>query len=98
MTIQEKMIEYRTTHNINIEDIAKNCHVSLKLLNILESGGVTHPKLAKVIGKAYGLDDLEIEELMPINYREHGPEYNPDKYKERIDPRDMKIPPKERHP
>lgn len=55
------------------------------LMDILEEGGVTHPKLAKKIGKIYGMTGAEIESMMPVNYRKHGKQYDPDRYKDPVD-------------
>lgn len=72
---------YRKTHDLDLKVMAKVAGVTTGLLDILESGGVTHPKLAEKVGRTYGLTPLETEELMPENHRKHSPNYDPDRYK-----------------
>lgn len=52
---------------------------------MVENGGVTHPKIAKMIGKAYGLSKTDIYELMPRIHRPYDEEYEPDKFKDPYD-------------
>ena len=80
MTVQEKMKAYRMEHGYSIEDMKWKTGASEVLLRMLEKGNVTHPKIAKKVGKAYHLTKEEIYELMPENHRP-GEKYNPDKYK-----------------
>lgn len=50
------------------------------MMEILEAGAVTTPKLVVRIAQEYGLTDLEAEELMPLHMRPHGGDYEPDRY------------------
>ena len=83
MSQRDYMVNYRKAINVELPIMAKACRVSTTLLKMLEEcdAEVTHPNIAKRIGKKYKLTNLQIEALMPINYRKHGPAYNPDKYK-----------------
>lgn len=80
MDVREKMRKWREEFGITLEMISKRCGVSVHLLGMVEDGEVTHPDLVKKIQDAYGLTDLESEELMPENHRPHSPNYDPDKY------------------
>lgn len=79
MTVQEKMKVYREKHGYSIEKMSRKSGASAALLNMLEYGNVTHPKIAEQVGKAYELSKEDIYELMPENYRP-GENYEPDKY------------------
>ena len=80
MTTREKMVKFRTDHNLSILDMARRCRISSYLMEILEEGAVTTPKLVPQIAEAYGLDELEAEELMPEHLRPHGDDYEPNRY------------------
>lgn len=80
MSVADKMKAYRKRKRYSIKDMSILCGVSETLLKMVENGLVTHPKLAKQIGEAYKLDEAEIYQLMPENYRP-GAKYDPDKYK-----------------
>ncbi len=81
MTVREKMKAYRLEHGYSFERMSWKTGTSEVLLRMVESGHVTHPKIAKKIGKAYKLSKEDIYELMPENYRP-GDKYEPDKYVE----------------
>lgn len=80
MNVREKMIKFREEHLLTIKDMADRCGVSNDIIGMVEKGEVTHPLLVAKIAEAYGLTDLEAEELMPKCRRQHDPEYNPTKY------------------
>lgn len=80
MTTREKMNKFRTDHNLSIPDMAKRCRISSYLLQLLEDGAVTTPKLVPQIAEEYELTELEAEELMPEHMRPHGNDYDPDRY------------------
>lgn len=80
-----KIKKVRETFQTDKQVIANMLEVSVMLMNILEEGGVTHPKLAEKIGKIYKMSNSEIEAMMPANYRKHGKKYDPDKYKDPVD-------------
>lgn len=80
MDTRSKMKAYRRQKCITRNEIARKAGVSDVLIGMVEAGEVTHPLLVKRIQKAYGLTDLEAEELLPKNRRPHDPSYDPDKY------------------
>lgn len=80
MNVREKMIKFREDHLLTIKDMSDRCGISNDIIGMVEKGDVTHPFLVAKIAEAYGLTDLEAEELMPKNRRPHDPEYDPDKY------------------
>lgn len=80
MTTREKMVKFRTDYGVSLLDMAKQCKISTYLLDLLENGAVTTPKLVPQIASAYGLSELEAEELMPEHMRPHGDDYEPDRY------------------
>lgn len=80
-----KIQKVRETLQADKQTIANLIGVSVMLMDILEEGGVTHPKLARKIGKIYGMTGAEIESMMPVNYRKHGKQYDPDRYKDPVD-------------
>lgn len=81
-----KIRKVRETLHADKQVIANLVGVSAMLMDILEEGGTTHPKLAKKVGKIYQMTNLEIELMMPPNYRKkHGKGYDPDKYKSPVD-------------
>lgn len=80
-----KIQKVRETLQADKQMIANLLGVSVMLMDILEEGGVTHPKLARKIGKIYGMTGAEIESMMPVNYRKHGKQYDPDRYKDPVD-------------
>lgn len=81
MNVREKMKAWRKERDLSLDIIAKNCGVSVEILNLVEQGGITHPKLVKKIQKVYNLSEREAEELMPENYRKSSSKYDPDYYK-----------------
>lgn len=80
-----KIQKVRETLQADKQTIANLIGVSVMLMDILEEGGVTHPKLARKIGKIYEMTGAEIESMMPVNYRKHGKQYDPDRYKDPVD-------------
>lgn len=55
--------------------------ISESLLDLIESGGVTHPDIARRFVTAYEFPEDAIEELIPRNYRKGSDEYDPDRYR-----------------
>lgn len=80
-----KIQKVRESFQADKQIIANLLGVSVMLMDILEEGGVTHPKLAEKIGKIYKMSNSEIEAMMPENYRKHSKKYDPDKYRDPID-------------
>ena len=80
MTTREKMVDYRKKRGMTIKQMHRKCGVSEHLLENIEEGYVTHPKIAEIIGKAYELTEKEIEDLVPENHRKSSDKYEPDKY------------------
>lgn len=95
MTTAQKMVDYRNAHNVTQEQMAWKANVPFKIIEILESGGVTHPNIVKRIAKAYELTEDEAEELLPENRRPHHPDYDPNKYVMPIDPNMVSVMPKQ---
>ena len=79
--VRKIMIQNRFQKGLSIKKISQKTGISQTLLAMVEGGEVTHPKIAKKMQRIYGLTDLETEMLMPKNYREHGGDYEPDRYK-----------------
>lgn len=80
MTTREKMIKWRESKKLSFNDISKLIGISGKLIAMIESGEVTHPKIVEKIKGFYGFSDNEVEELLPKNRRPSDPNYDPDKY------------------
>lgn len=83
LTVQEKMKTYREQHGYSIKVMSRKSGASEVLLRMLESGNVTHPKIAEQVGRAYKLGKEDIYELIPENYRP-GEHYDPDRYVEYV--------------
>lgn len=83
MTVQEKMEAYRKRHGYSVRDMSWRSGASEVLLRMLEHGHVTHPKIARQVGRAYNLSTDDINELIPPNYRP-GENYDPDKYVQHV--------------
>lgn len=83
MAARETMIEFRRKHNITLRDMARACGISATLLGMLESSDqeVTHPEIAKRVGKRYQLTKEQIEGMKPENYRKGSPNYDPNRYR-----------------
>lgn len=77
------MIEYRKSLDVSIQSMARRLKISKDLLTWLEENDqeVTHPNIAKRIGKMYKLTKEQTESLMPEHYRKSSPNYNPDLYR-----------------
>ena len=80
MTAREKMKKWREERQLDYDDISKMIDVGSHLIEMIEQGHVTHPIIARKMQKLYSLTDLEMEELLPENKREHSHEYEPDRY------------------
>ena len=80
MTAREKMIAFRKKHNDDYDFLSHKCNVSARLIEMIENGHVTHPNIVERIKKVYHLTNLEAEELLPLNRRKHGGDYDPDRY------------------
>ena len=79
-TVRQKMVRRREHGGITIQQMAKKCRISEGLMRMIEEGEVTHPVIAQRIARRYRLTELEAEELMPLNRRPHGGDYDPDRY------------------
>lgn len=77
------MIDYRRERGIGIAVMARDCKVSVTLIELLEGCDreVTHPKCAERIAKAYHLTKEQSEGLLPVHHRKSGSEYDPDRYR-----------------
>lgn len=80
MTAREKMIAFRKKYNDDYDLLSRKCNVSARLIEMIENGHVTHLNIVERIRKVYHLTNLEAEELLPINRRKHGGDYDPDRY------------------
>lgn len=87
MSKREYMILSRLQQGLSVLDMAIKCKTSRRIIYMLEGcdQDVTHPKIAKRVGKAYGLGKKETELLMPENYRRSSPNYDPDKFRREFD-------------
>lgn len=87
---REYMTQYRRRHKISVEEMAARCKVSTALIRLLEEedDSVTHPNIARRVGKEYELSERRVLKLMPENHRP-GKHYDPDKYKITEDPEDI---------
>lgn len=92
MTVREKMVAWREESGLDRKWMAKRIGCSKDLLGMVELGEVTHPAIARRIGEAYHLTELETEELMPKNHRPHGGDYEPDRYQSVYDRHPVCIP------
>ena len=64
-----RMLEYRREHNIKIEEMARDAHVSTGLLTALEyDDWITHPHIASRVCEAYGLDVDDYNNLVNEAY------------------------------
>lgn len=82
MTKRDYMALYRAQNGLAVRDMAIKCKVSQRLIHILENDAeqVTHPQIAKRIGKAYKLNAQQVEGLMPEIHRKSSPNYDPTRY------------------
>lgn len=69
MATSDILVQKRTSMELTKDQLAKKCHISWELLDILEHGGVTHPKIVKRIQTVYSLTDEEADELKPDIFR-----------------------------
>lgn len=80
-----KMQKYREEKKISLKSMSNKTGVSSGLIAFIEGGYVTHPVIAKNLQKGYELTDEETEMLMPEIHRKSSPKYEPDKYVELSD-------------
>lgn len=87
---REYMTQYRRRHKISVEGMAAKCKVSTALIRLLEEedDSVTHPNIARRVGKEYELSERRTLGLMPKHYRP-SKHYDPDKYKITESPEDI---------
>lgn len=78
--VRLKMVKIRTDAGITVHNMAKMIGMGAHLLEMIELGWVTHPKIAKKIGAIYKLTPIETEALMPVCRRVHGGDYEPNRY------------------
>lgn len=93
MAKRDYMFMYRLRHNLSVEDMAIKCKTTQRIIRKLEDCDqeITHPKIAKRVGKAYELTKEQTEGMMPEIHRKSSPNYNPDKYKH-DDPVERRLP------
>lgn len=80
MDTREKMKAIRERKGLSVGEAAHKIGISETLLSMVENGAVTADGIVKRLQTAFGLTDIEAEELLPPNRRPHSPEYDPDKY------------------
>lgn len=54
----------RVKRGMTVHDAAKALQISPRLLEEIEAGGFTHPKIAERIQKMFGLTDYETQQLI----------------------------------
>lgn len=62
------MRSLRTKRGMNVHDTAKALQISPRLLEEIEAGGFTHPKIAEHIQKMFGLTEYEAKQLISPNH------------------------------
>jgi hypothetical protein len=62
------IIKWRTDRQIATDVLAKHLSISARLLDEIEAGGFTHPKIALRIQKTVGLTDSETQQLVSPNH------------------------------
>lgn len=62
------MQSMRAKRGMNAHDAAKALQISPRLLEEIEAGGFTHPKIAQRIQKMFGLTDFETAQLVSPNH------------------------------
>lgn len=62
------IIKWRTDRQIATDVLAKHLSISARLLDEIEAGGFTHPKIALRIQKMIGLTDGETQQLVSPNH------------------------------
>ena len=80
MDARQYMIQIRERKNRTIKQMADLIGISEGLLRMIEEGAVTHPQIVLAIQNTYTLTDMQAEELLPVNRRPNGGEYDPDRY------------------
>ena len=58
------MRSMRAKRGMNVHDTSKALQISPRLLEEIEAGGFTHPKIAERIQKMFGLTDYETGQLV----------------------------------
>lgn len=58
------MQSLRAKRGMTVHDAAKALQISPRLLEEIEAGGFTHPKIAERIQKMFGLTDYEAQQLI----------------------------------
>lgn len=62
------MQSLRVKRGMMVHDAAKALQISPRLLEEIEAGGFTHPKIAERIQKMFGLTDYEAQQLVSPNH------------------------------
>lgn len=85
---RDYMISFREKQCISIDRMAAKLQISPTLLSMLEDDEscVTYPDIVRRIAKAYKLTKDQRTMMLPPNHRP-GKDYDPDRYKEMVDPR-----------
>lgn len=83
------MLNLREENGISLGTMSFKTGVSAGLISLIEGGYVTHPAIARKLQKGYGLTDEETELLMPEIHRKSSPNYDPYKFVDLSDKRQV---------
>ena len=61
------MVQWRKANGKSVQELARLLEIGQNLLERIETGGYTHPKIAERIGKLYGLSEEEVKQLVNPN-------------------------------
>ena len=85
------MVAWREKEGLTLKQMSLRSGISVRLLELIEGGGVTHPDIARRFVAAYEFPEEYIQQIIPKNYRKDSDEYDPDRYRrmENVDGKDM---------
>ena len=68
MDAREYIIKWRTEKKLSTDEVAKSLSISARLLEDVEGGGFTHPKIVVRMKEFFGLTDDEASQLVSPNH------------------------------
>ncbi len=68
MDARTHIIKWRSEKHLTTDDAAKQLDISVRLLEEIEAGGFTHPKIAMRIQNMIGLTEQEVKQLVSPNH------------------------------
>lgn len=68
MDAREYITKWRTARKLTTDEVAKSLSISARLLEEVEGGGFTHPKIAVRMKEFFGLTDDETSQLVSPNH------------------------------